>query len=227
MIELDTLREKKSLNHSLTKLNDYSKALVTGSAGMGKSTFFRHSILNVIDHNNVSYLKHQKNSFPIFIQLKTVANVRKSPILHYIFEEIPFFSKTYGLNKFRKLARDRKLFIVLDGYDEISFSASQNYIQDELSLLLSAPSSLRDMLTRDKGEKITEVDLSFSDIYQSLSNCTVWLSTRAEFLQLNPLRIDERVVYDRHARSSGGQECITLKLIGLGDNRYKLVKKNI
>ena len=199
----------------LEKLNQNFKALFIGSAGMGKSTFFRFSALSTIKRLDRYFLISLKGQTPIFVSLKTVPNFGKSPIIRFLLSEVSFL-KNDGVAKLLKLTAKGKVYFLLDGYDEISFINSKNHMQYELGLLLSTT------LERDLNPDM--IDPVYTQIYRNLTRCNVWLSTREEFYRLNPIGITNQQKNDRDLPGNN-KDFIAVQLRGLGDNRLVLVKK--
>jgi len=216
-VDTDNLKPLKVLknNKPLEKLNQNYKALFIGSAGMGKSTFFRYSTISLIKKKYPYFLSSVKKQTPVFISLKAVPNFGKSPILNSILNELPFL-KNDGVNKLRRLTAKGKLFFLLDGYDEISFAASTNHIRYELGLLLST--------SIDKNLNQDFIDPRYLEIYENITRNTVWLSTREEFYRLNPIGI-KASVSNEYSTKNTTKDFIAVQLRGLGDNRLVLVRK--
>ncbi len=211
---LDVDINKKQLGLSINdKVKAYDRAILLGNAGIGKTTFFRHTILEILAGKNVNYLGNTVGMIPIYISLKTVENIDKSPILNYIFNEIPFFSHQKGKKRFINYARERVLFLVLDGYDEIGFigKGNTNYIRKELKFLMSY--SLNEIDSYD-------IEEDYLEIYKFLFDNKVWLSSRKEFYHRNDLELNEHKDGNR-----GGEYLAAIGVLGLGNNRAKLIKK--
>lgn len=164
------------------KLNEDLKILIVGIAGVGKTMFLSYTILNIIKRNPIPYFNAASNKdfLPIFIPLKAIKNTQGSPIIKYILENNSFIRGKNALERLRKYCEKGELFLILDGYDEISFAAKENYIQSEIAVLLTTGSS-------DHYGEINNVDPEFQEIYQGIAKCRVWVSTREEFYRLNPL----------------------------------------
>lgn len=209
-VQTDDKKLGLSINH---KVKSYERVLLLGNAGIGKTTFFRHTILQILAGENVNYLGNTKGFIPIYISLKTVENIDKSPIINYIFSSIPFFSGTIGRKRFINYAEKCLLFLVIDGYDEIGFlgKGNTNFIKDELSHLMSY--SIDDKYTNDLEE-------DYVSIYNLLCNNKVWLSSRKEFYHRNDLKLREH-----KDDNFGGQYLVAIGVSGLGNNRAKLIKK--
>lgn len=205
--------EKKSLNN----LTHKNKAIFFGNAGIGKTTFFRHSAISILSGKPESYLKDSKEKLPVFIQLKALSNIEKSPILKYINDNIKYFEGDSGLKRFEKHAENREIFLFLDGYDEIGFTESTNFIRFELNSLLS-PALIEENIDNKYLNK------KYYNIYLGLSKCKVWLSTRKEFFDLNRLELTIRYLQPS-IRTSYEKDFISLILKGLGENRFILIKK--
>lgn len=211
---LDVDKNKKQLGLSVNyKVKAYDRVILLGNAGVGKTTFFRHTILQILRGKSVNYLGNTANIIPIYISLKTIDNIDKSPILNYIFTNTPFFCNKSGKNRFINYAKKSVLFLILDGYDEIGFigKGSTNYIKKELKVLMSYS------LNGVDPNSVKEEDLN---IYNLLFGNKVWLSSRKEFYHRNDLKLSEHKDGNR-----GGEYLVAIGLLGLGNNRAKLIKK--
>lgn len=202
---------------TINKLKEENKILIVGSAGIGKTTLLRHTVLSIIRKKETEYFNvgRKKKIIPIFISLKSIRNTKKSPILSSIFENIPFFKGSKGKERFARFCENREVFLALDGYDEIGFIASESYLQKEILILLN-PSALT-------SETAPFIDTSYSSLYNYISKCKVWLSTREEFYRLNPLlsETERKAKYINFSENSFS----ALKIIGLGENRVEFVKR--
>ena len=207
-LDLGTLRLKESSKTLIASENEKLKhnrnILFLGNAGIGKTTFQRRTILTIINNARDSrIIYHQEKPVPIYVPLKAVDNSEPYPILRYIENNNLLFANFFGLRKFNKLARSKKLFLFLDGYDEIPFTGgTHNFVQEELGMLLgtSKPNS---------------------ETYKNLAKCRVWLSSRKEFFEKNPIsNLDSgSTLFIREE----GLAAIELK--GIGNNRIKLARK--
>ena len=85
-----------------------AKTYIVDNAGMGKSTFAKHLVLEQI-----------KNAYriPVFIELRKL-NPALS-IVDAVAEELDSFSATFDRMVFQRLLTTNRFFIVLDGFDEI------------------------------------------------------------------------------------------------------------
>ncbi|MVN92664.1 NACHT domain-containing protein [Mucilaginibacter aquatilis] len=216
-VETSSLKPVHVIKNSkpLEKLNQNYKAIFIGSAGMGKSTFFRYATLSILNNKYPYFLAALKKQIPIFISLKAVPNFGKSPILRTLLEDTSFLRHD-GIKKLSSLTAKSKVFFLLDGYDEISFTTSNNHIRYELGLLLST--------TMDVDVDEDCIDTKYLQIYKNITRCNVWLSTREEFYRLNPIGIKASSMKESSTRPFS-KDFIAVQLRGLGDNRLVLVKK--
>lgn len=215
-IDMSTLKESNA--KQLTSLLHKKRVIFFGNPGIGKTTFFRHSALSILSGKREEHLADSAGLLPIFIQLKAVSNFDKSPIINYILNEVSYFTTNNGYERLAKLAESQKLFIFLDGYDEIGFVESTNYINHELSNLLQG----------QKGTQITNPYLNskYTKLYRSLARCKIWLSTRKEFFALNPLKLSpEKSDYlYRNGQDIHDHNFLSIVLKGLGNNKFNLIK---
>ncbi len=191
------------------KLRRTRRMLFLGNAGIGKTTFQRRTILSLIrKKRDVIYSKERP--VPLYIPLKAIDNSKPFPVYRYIRENNPLFSHRFGFEKLLKLTRKGKLFLFLDGYDEIPFTGdTDNFVQRELGLVLFPESAA--------GAASLEDDLK--TFYKNLSGCRVWLSSRLEFFEKNPIGL----LGSGNNLKLGGLAAVELK--GIGNNRIQLVRK--
>jgi hypothetical protein len=198
------------------RLNEDSKILIVGSPGVGKTMFLSYTILNIIKNIQLSYfnIAAKKKFIPIFIPLKAITNSEPSPIIKYILKNNSFIRGKSPIERLLKYSQKGEIFLILDGYDEISFVAKENYIQSEITVLLSTGSS-------DYYGAIKDVDYTYHEIYSELEKCRVWVSTREEFYRLNPLisKINDPL------KNYYSDAFTAVKISGLGQNRVGFVKK--
>lgn len=96
----------------------YSKLMILGKPGSGKTTFLKHLALLCIKG------KFQENRIPLFITLKDFAEAPNQPdLFSYL---IQFFIKysvatntDAGINSIEQLLKQGKLLVLLDGLDEV------------------------------------------------------------------------------------------------------------
>src|SRR5690606_37402671 len=129
--------------------------IILGNAGIGKTTFTRNIILKIIN-KKFKILNYEadelKNVIPIYVPLKIINNSIKNPILNYILN-----NNTYYKGNELKLERDlrnRKIFLFLDGYDEVSTVANRNYLREELILIFGSGTNTINFRYDDKFVKI-------------------------------------------------------------------------
>lgn len=159
------------------RLRNSQRAIFFGEAGIGKTTLFRYSVLAILGSTQrAKSLCPDPEVFPIYIPLKAIDNQAASPIVRYIINNIPYFGGKVGYFKLKRLARRSKLFLFLDGYDEVPIVGRTSFVQAELEILLSnqVPKYVFDS---SKSE--------YRDIYEAFLGCRVWMSTRREFFIAN------------------------------------------
>ncbi|OCQ96830.1 hypothetical protein BCD64_14595 [Nostoc sp. MBR 210] len=92
----------------------YSKLMVLGKPGAGKTTFLKYLAMQCIEE------RYQSNSVPIFITLKDFAEEPKKPdILKFIVQLLSSCGGTYASATVEKLLKQGKAFLLLDGLDEV------------------------------------------------------------------------------------------------------------
>jgi predicted NACHT family NTPase len=92
----------------------YSRLMVLGKPGAGKTTFLKDLAIQCIYNN------FQNNYIPIFINLKNFAETPEElNILEYIAQELSLLGVTDAYMKIEQLLQQGKLFLLLDGLDEV------------------------------------------------------------------------------------------------------------
>ncbi len=217
-----------SVNERLKTLK--KKVIFLGNAGIGKTTFFRYQILEVLKNKNKKNFKSSYSNLfyenekllPVYVPLKAMDITSRNPIADYIYKRCKFISKKKDFEQFIKLGNSGRLFILLDGYDEIPFSEDYtNPIRNELSTLYTEDPTY---LSNYSGQ--------YKDFYSSLNNCRIWLSSRKEYFQNNPIQLFSYPITGRHLahnsrvnmRSDSAR--IAIGVYGVSEeNRRKLIKK--
>ncbi|MDH5645743.1 MAG: hypothetical protein OEZ01_07025 [Candidatus Heimdallarchaeota archaeon] len=195
------------------RIKQSKRIIFLGDAGIGKTTFQRHCILQIVNNTDLDFLLQGESPIPIYIPLKVVSNIRPSPIFQYIYEKNSFFSGSTGLKRLIRYAKKGRIFLFLDGYDEISFgdpSSQNNYIRDEIGILMSPEllSQHTDFL----------LDPMFFQVYSLLDLNRVWLSSRKEFFVSFP------IFFQSEKYKSGLSNLSLMQIHGIDRNRAILAK---
>lgn len=181
--------------------------LILGNAGIGKTTFTRNVILKILSKKTkiLNYEeKELKNVIPIYVPLKIINNSIKSPIVHFVLDNNMFYKSNE--KKFLEDLRNRKIFLFLDGYDEVSTIAKRNYLKEELELILGSGTNIYNL----------NYNHDFRDIYSSFYFSKVWLTSRKEFYKSNlPIPLEHLIKYKENIAG--------VILEGVDDERFKLV----
>jgi len=212
-IDTKNFEEKSFFNNSLNSmLKDAKRVIFLGNAGIGKTTFQRHSILKILTNKKeVDFLYPQENPLPFYIPLKAVDDSRRFPILNYILNNQTLFSETRSksLKQLLKIVKNQGIFLFIDGYDEIQFlGGNTNFVKNELNLIF----------TSKHFTPITQIPKkpTEKDFYESIPSCRVWLSSRKEFYKLYPLQLERRV-------ETRGLNVVAVAIRGIYENRYQLI----
>lgn len=208
---------KKSEIETNERLKRSRKVLFLGGAGIGKTTYFRYTILKILhDKSKVEFLREKENPVPFYVALKGVKNTAQFPIVKDILHSNTFLStrsKEAAIKKLIELAKAERLFLFLDGYDEIQFAGGQSngagFIQKELNIMMATESFPRAPYQSE--------DIQFKELYDALSLCRIWLSCRKEFFEQHSINMVAPDDYKTQTVSA-------LKLDGIGDNRMTLVE---
>ena len=108
----------------LEAVKQYSKLMVLGKPGAGKTTFLKHIAIQC------SLGEFQANRVPIFITLKDFAETEQQPsLLKYISEEFANYGVTDSVVTEQLLNRGRGL-VLLDGLDEVRKTDEKRVLQE-------------------------------------------------------------------------------------------------
>lgn len=161
------------------RLRNTKRAVFIGAAGIGKTTLFRFSALSTVLRNKSGFqLEPDEAVVPVYIPLKAIDNREPFPIARYITHRVSYFKGKRGLKRLVRLAQKSRLFLFLDGYDEIPIVGGPTHIIRELELLFAGDGSA----FKDVSDHPV-----YGRFYGSFLGCRVWLSTRVEFLRANPV----------------------------------------
>lgn len=214
-LDLQGLREvsDSSLLSLEQRLQNRRKVLLLGNAGIGKTTYFRHTILCLLGGMKTGFLHRMEEVVPFYVPLKAVDNTKPWPIAHYVLQNNLYLAGDRGRRRLLRLAKKRRTMLFLDGYDEIFLDLGSreqiNFIRKDLNCLMSknVPTSGID-------------DKYFQTLYRELAECRVWLSSRREFYDSNSLDLSRSYISRQEPR-----ECIGLALLGVMNSRMLLVQK--
>lgn len=108
----------------LEAVERYSKLMVLGKPGSGKTTFLKYLAMQCIDG------KFQTNRVPLFITLKDFAEVSKKPdILGFIAQQFSSCEVLDATVKAEQLLRQGKALVLLDGLDEVRQEDTERVLQ--------------------------------------------------------------------------------------------------
>ena len=215
--------EYKTLNTDLVPLNtkaiesstyevlkDHKHILIVGAAGIGKTTFQRfaiHCLLN--KHIQADFIHKSEKIVPIYVPMKIIDNSKPLPIYSYITSNIDLFKGQDGAKLLSKLSEKKRLFLFLDGYDEMSFMGdNKNFAGQEIEYIWRTSK-----FKASSGLLKTSKDLL--EFYKTISSNRVWLASRKEFFTSNPLKLSE---------PSTHSTVFPLQFVGIGSNRVALIK---
>jgi len=193
------------------RVRDRRKVLLLGNAGIGKTTYIRHTILSLVNNKKPPFLYSGERVVPFYVPLKAVDNTSPWPIARYLLENNLYLSGDRGRRRLLRLARKKQVMLFLDGYDEVYLDLGSrdqvNFVRVDLNCLVGkVPISVIN-------------DEYFQALYRELAECRVWLSSRKEFYASNPLDL-ERVYNARQFPLN----CIGLALLGMTNSRMLLVR---
>ncbi|MEH2281310.1 MAG: NACHT domain-containing NTPase [Nostoc sp.] len=107
-------RVKQKRVSGLEVVQRYSKLMVLGKPGAGKTTFLKYLAMQCIEG------RFQENRVPLFITLKDFAEAPKKPdIFKFIVQLLSSCGVTHASVVVEKLLKQGKAFVLLDGLDEV------------------------------------------------------------------------------------------------------------
>lgn len=103
----------KNRNTPVNKLSDLPDGhlVIEGVVGQGKSIFMRHLALSIISDKT-------QQKIPVFIELRNIT--KKNPLTDLIFKSLKCIGIKADSEVINYLSKEKKLVLVLDGFDEIS-----------------------------------------------------------------------------------------------------------
>lgn len=161
------------------KIKSSRKMLILGDAGIGKTTFLRHTALKLCQESTYLFFNKNENLVPIYVPLKAVDNDLNNPIIDYILKNNSYFNKENGRKKLFNLAKRNRLLLLLDGYDEISLLSIKNFIAEEICYLVD-PNSISE-------NNYSTIEKDLYETYNPFKDVRVWITSRREFFQHNPI----------------------------------------
>jgi len=169
----------------LEALQEYTKLVVLGKPGAGKTTFLKHIALQCING------KLQNNRVPILIALKDFAEAPEQPsLLEYIAQQLTTCGMTDSTVTAQILSHGRAL-VLLDGLDEVQEKDCYRVVQEIRSFsakflhshfVLTCRIATREYTF----EEFTEVEIADFDADQITSFAYNWFASQQEsrsFLQ--------------------------------------------
>ena len=201
----------RSYLRNLESIQRSRRVIFLGDAGIGKTTFQRSAILSILKSPKRSpFVYPDESPIPVYVPLKLVDNIGPFPIIRFLLEANELFNNDKGLHTLTEYAEKKRLFLFLDGYDEISADLATNYLKDELASLFGPP-------PRRSRRTVKDEKPEFRALIAKLKSCRIWLSSRSEFFELNPVPL-ELPYY------AGADTVAALQIGGVGANRPHLVK---
>jgi hypothetical protein len=164
-------------------------ALIVGSAGMGKTTFSSHSLLNAITRHDVTsgFYPFQPNErlVPFFVPLKAVNEHDDYPILRYLLRSNSYLGGLWGSRRLTKLLKQAKILLVLDGYDELYVpETGVSRVITDINAIVSG--------TLPPFSQNLDIPAAFRAFYELMPSCRLWLTSRNDFYRENRLARDSK-----------------------------------
>jgi hypothetical protein len=193
-----------------TYLNQKKRVTFLGNAGVGKTTFMRRTLVDFVHRPAKSLFDPHQRLVPFYVPLKAVDDSREFPILRYLTHNVAYLRGPGGRARLARLARDGRVFLMLDGYDEIAFANARSFVREELSILFSKPVKIGIKSTYPR------------NLLDNLRTNRIWLTSRPDFFH-------EHIPDLVRTRDTGldmlGTSVLILHVEGLGPNRGELVKR--
>lgn len=108
------------------ELTQNRRIVVSGTAGLGKSTFCKSVFLELINK--------PQGIFPIFIELRDINNEQEQTLLEHIFSKVFLVNESFTKNQLKYAIQTGKILLILDGYDEIHYDLRDKYQKEILEL---------------------------------------------------------------------------------------------
>lgn len=201
-----------SIKHFSDTLRENKKAVLLGDAGTGKTTFQRHTALTIIQNRpDVPYLESMERVVPFYIQLRLIDNSVPFPIRWHLLNKTTYGAGTGGRKRLLRLAKEGRLFLFLDGYDETPFSLTHrsenskpgattverhqagsdgkqpadNYEEVDVQEINYLRDELKLILSPNMARIQSQKDRPDADIefYKHLQGCRVWLTCRKPYFR--------------------------------------------
>lgn len=159
----------------LTAVETYSKIMVLGKPGVGKTTFLKYLALQCILDDFLN------NKVPLFITLKNYAEAEEQPsLLIYINQLLQSYDVTN--EQVLDLLKHGKVIILLDGLDEVKQEHSRHVLKEIQDFCQQFNSNQFVITCRIAGreysfEQFIEVEVADFDIDQITSFATKWFAS--------------------------------------------------
>ena len=115
--ELSRITEKRV--PGLEAVSRFSKLMVLGKPGAGKTTFLKYLTM-LCSEGQARGKQFLADCVPVFVTLKDFAEVTQQlELLDYIAQQLTIYGVTDARNKTERLLNQNRFFILLDGLDEV------------------------------------------------------------------------------------------------------------
>ncbi len=169
--------------NGLEAVKKYSKLIVLGKPGSGKTTFLKHIALEC------SSGELQANKVPIFITLKTFAETQQQPsLLEYITEQS--LDAGADTSVAEQLLSQGQMLILLDGLDEVRETDSARVLHSVRNFAAQFPKNHFVIAGRIAAqeytfEQFTQVEVADFDSEQIATLVTLWFQAKEPVLAKN------------------------------------------
>jgi predicted NACHT family NTPase/DNA-binding CsgD family transcriptional regulator len=169
----------------LEAVQRYSKLMVLGKPGAGKTTFLKYLAMQCIEG------QFQANRVPLFITLKDFAEAPKKPdLLEYIAQQLSGCEIIDASVKAEQLLRHGRALVLLDGLDEVRDEDNSQVIRQirefaaqlrDNNIVITCRIAAREYVFK----QFTEVEVADFDDQQISTFATQWFQVR------KPTKIDK------------------------------------
>ena len=131
-IRKKTLKEE----YLVSNLQRYKRIVITGTGGCGKSLFLKRLLTRIID-DKIGYI-------PVFVELRYLTLMKKEPtnIITFLFKLLNDINSDFTAEQLKYALKNGKIFLLLDGFDEIEHTLRPVYEEEILNISYKYPNLL-------------------------------------------------------------------------------------
>lgn len=218
-----TIRSKRRVVHSagMKDVAQLSRRLViTGSAGMGKSTLLKHLFIDAI---------RTRTTIPIFIELRQLNNAQQD-LVEFIVDTIQSNQVHIGKEYIEKGFESGKFTLMLDAYDELTIDLRENIRKSLFAFCTRYPQTPVIISSRPDDEFIAWQQFTEFSTQPLTRQQAVQLVTKLRFDPEVKKRFTEELVnsfYTDHESFASNPLLLTIMLITFSVNAAIPRKKHV